>query len=145
MTINTKIKPAKRWDFRELVKWILTEYYDHPEVTINIMYNDTVCDHFSTEDVKIDALLDKLVIPHTYNLVIREYADLKTIIPHEMVHLHQYEIGDLKVNKFENQIIFNYKGEDYDPSMPYEDRPWEIEAMDLDRKLWKQFKKCSNS
>jgi hypothetical protein len=40
-----------------------------------------------------------------------------------MVHLHQYETGDLNINKFDNQIIFNYKGEDYDPSTPYEDRP----------------------
>ena len=141
MTINTKIKPAKRWYFRDLAEWILTKYYNHPDVILNIMYNDTVCDHFSTEDIKIDAILDKLSIPHNYNLIIREYADLKTIIPHEMIHLHQYEIGDLKVNKFENQIVFNYKGEEYDPSTPYEDRPWENEAHELDDKLYRLYKK----
>lgn len=141
MTINTNIKPSKNWDFRKLIEFILTEYYNHPEVIINIIENNNVCNHFSTDDVKIDALLDQLPQPHTYNLIIREYADLKDIIPHEMIHLHQYEIGDLKLNKFEDKLIFNYKGEDYDPSTPYNERPWEVEAKKLDNKLYKLFKK----
>lgn len=141
MKIITNIKPKKNWDFQGLIKYILTEYYDHDDVVLTITYNNKICDHYSTDEYKLDALLDKTPIQHAYNLIVREYADLKTIIPHEMVHLHQYETGDLNINKFDNQIIFNYKGEDYDPSTPYEDRPWEQEAHDLDDKLWRKYKK----
>lgn len=140
MIINTNIKPSKNWDFKDLIKYILTQYYDHDNVTLCISYDNKVCDHYSTDDVKIDALLDKIK-DHTYNLVLREYSNLKLLIPHEMVHLHQYEIGDLKTNKFENKIIFEYKGKEYDPATPYEDRPWEKEAHDLDNKLYKKYKK----
>lgn len=105
-----------------------------------ISYNNDVCDHYSTDEIKIDALLNKIK-DHTYNLIIREYANLKTIIPHEMIHLHQYEAGDLKINKFENNIIFEYKGKEYNPDTPYKDRPWEQEAHDLDNKLYKKYKK----
>lgn len=141
MELITNIKPKKNWDFKGLIQFILTEYYNHDDVTLYMTYNNKVCDHFSTPDLKIDALLDKAPVDHAYNLVVREYADLKTIIPHELIHLHQYEIGDLKLNKFEDKLIFSYKGEEYDPSTPYENRPWEQEAHDLDDKLWRKYKK----
>lgn len=141
MEIITNIKPSKNWDFKELIKFILTQYYDHNDVKLYISYNNTVCDHYSTDDIKIDAILDKTRQDHTYNLILREYTDLKTIIPHEMIHLHQYEIGDLKTYKFDNDIVFEYKGKEYDSATPYKDRPWEQEAHDLDNKLYKKYKK----
>lgn len=141
MIIKTNIKPSKNWDFKELIKYILTQYYDHDNVTLCISYDNKVCDHYSTDNIKIDALLDKTNVEHTYNLVLREYSNMKQIIPHEMVHLHQYETGDLKIHKFDNDIAFEYKGVEYDASTPYKDRPWEKEAHDLDNKLYKNFKK----
>ena len=61
-----------------------------------------------------------------------------------MTHLYQYEIGDLKLNKFEDKMVFEYKGIEYDLSTPYEDRPWEVEAKGLQNKLWKKYKQeCS--
>lgn len=141
MNIITSIKPLKNWDFKELIQYILTQYYDHDNVTLTISYDNNVCDHYSTDDIKIDALLDKAKIDHTYNLVLREYSNLKQIIPHEMIHLHQYETGDLITHKFDNNITFEYKGVEYDASTPYKDRPWEQEAHDLDNKLYKKFKK----
>lgn len=141
MEIITNIKPSKNWDFKELIKFILTQYYDHNDVKLYISYNNTVCDHYSTDNIKIDAILDKTKQDHTYNLILREYANLKTIIPHEMIHLHQYEAGDLKTYKFDNNIVFEYKGKEYDSATPYEDRPWEQEAHDLDNKLYKKYKK----
>ena len=141
MNIITSIKPSKNWDFKELIQYILTQYYDHNDVTITISYNNNICDHYSTDDIKIDAILDKAKTDHTYNLVLREYSNLKQIIPHEMIHLHQYEIGDLITHKFDDKITFEYKGVEYDASTPYKDRPWEKEAHDLDNKLYKKFKK----
>ena len=141
MNLITTIEPKKKFNFKELVQYILTEYYDHNDVTLYISYNDKVCDHFSVEDTRIDALLEKSKIEHTYNLILREGADMKIIIPHEMVHLHQYEIGDLKIKQEDNKTIFIYKDIEYDASTPYKNRPWEKEAHDLDYKLFKLFKK----
>ena len=141
MEIITNITPSKKWDFKELIKYILTQYYEHDDVILYISQNNSVCDHYSTKDIKIDAILDKAKVNHTYNLIVREHANLKTIIPHEMIHLHQYETGDLKSHKLNDIIKFEYKGVEYDADTPYKDRPWENEAHDLDNKLYKMYKK----
>ena len=144
MVINTDIKNDKRYDFKKLATLIVEDYYKLENIILNIQYNDTVCNHFSTDDIAINAILDKQKTPHMYNLIIREYTSLKEVICHEMTHLYQYEIGDLKLNKFEDKMVFEYKGIEYDPSTPYEDRPWEVEAKGLQNKLWKKYKQeCS--
>lgn len=145
MSIISNIKSPKHWNVVDLVEFILKEL-GNTDVTLSISYNDDVCDHFSTSDIQIDALLDKSTkIDKTYNLIIRQYAPLKEVIPHELIHLDQYERGDLKLNKLEDKLYFIWKDEEYDPSIPYKDRPWEIEAFSMQNKLWKKFKKqCVN-
>lgn len=137
MIINSTISDSKI-KIENLIKLILTKYYNHDDITLNITYNNTMCNHFSTEDIELDAYLDK-INDKTYNLILRENSILKEVIPHELVHLHQYEIGDLKVDR--NKKVFIWKGESYDYSTPYRDRPWEKEALKLQRVLWKKFKK----
>lgn len=137
MIINSRISD-KKINVENLTKLILTEYYDHNDIILNITYNNTMCNHFSTDEIELDAYLDK-IDDKTYNLILREHAVLKEVIPHELVHLHQYEIGDLKVDR--NECIFIWKGETYSYSTPYKNRPWEKEALKLQRVLWKKFKK----
>lgn len=141
MIINSSIKNNKRYDINKLIEFIVEHYFKHEDIILSISYNDNLCDHFSTNEVKLEAILDKTPMPKHYNLVMREYAPVREVICHEMVHLDQYERGDLSINKFEDKIYFNWKGEDYDPSTPYEERPWEEEAYKLQSKLWKEFKK----
>lgn len=141
MIINSSIKNNKRYDINKLIEFIVEHYFKHEDIILSISYNDNLCDHFSTDDVKLDAILDKTQMPKHYNLVMREYAPVREVICHEMVHLDQYERGDLSINKFEDKIYFNWKGEDFDPSTPYDKRPWEEEAYKLQSKLWKEFKK----
>lgn len=140
MVINTNIKNDKRYDFKKLAQLIVEDYFNIKDIILNIQYNDIVCDHFSTDDVKINAILDKQKTPKMYNLIIREYTPLKNVICHEMVHLAQYERGDMKLYQFEDKMVFEWKGKQYDPDTPYEDRPWELEAQSLQNKLWKKYK-----
>ena len=102
MIINSRISD-KKINVENLIRLILTEYYDHNDITLNITYNNTMCNHLSTSDIELNAYLDK-IDDKTYNLILREYAVLKEVIPHELVHLHQYEIGDLKVDR--NKKVF---------------------------------------
>lgn len=140
--IISNIKSPKKWDVIKLIEYIL-KYYNNDDVNLTVSYNDDVCDHFSTSDIQIDALLDKSTkIDKTYNLIIRQYAPLKEVIPHELVHLNQYERGDLKLNKFEDKLYFIWKDEEFSPSTPYKERPWEKEAFSMQKQLWKNFKQC---
>lgn len=141
MEINTNIQ-CKKFDLKKLIHLILTQYYNYDNITLNVYYNNKICDKFSTNDIKIDALLDKTPIPQAYTLILRENSDIKKIICHEMVHLDQYERGDLVLIKDENGLKFQWKNKDFDPSMPYKKRPWEKEALGLETKIWKMFKKC---
>lgn len=63
----------------------------------------------------------------SYYLFIDETNKLESIdiIAHELIHLRQYENGELE---FKNDIL-KWKGEVYDrTSIPYNQRPWEIDA-----------------
>lgn len=105
MEINTNIQ-CKNFDLKKLIHLILTQYYNYDNIILNVYYNNKICDKFSTNDIKIDALLDKTPIPQAYTLILRENSDIKKIICHEMVHLDQYERGDLVLIKDENGLKF---------------------------------------
>ena len=107
MIINSYIKEKKHYDIKELIRFIVEEKFGHKDITLTISYNDNLCDHFSTDKVKLEAILDKTSMPKAYNLVMREYAPVREVLCHEMVHLDQYERGDLSINKFEDKIYFN--------------------------------------
>lgn len=107
MIINSSIKNNKRYDINKLIEFIVEHYFKHEDIILSISYNDNLCDHFSTKDVKLEAILDKTPMHKHYNLVMREYAPVREVICHEMVHLDQYERGDLSINKFEDKIYFN--------------------------------------
>ena len=65
--------------------------------------------------------------------------ELQYILCHEMVHLSQYERGDLKISSDYKTIT--WKGNVFDNSHDYACREWEQEAFKLQNKLWKEFKK----
>jgi hypothetical protein len=62
-----------------------------------------------------------------------------TILSHELYHLQQYHSKRLVV--LENGIV-NWEGNNVDVlSVPYNDRPWEIEAFNNQRKLESELRK----
>jgi hypothetical protein len=75
--------------------------------------------------------------PREFTIYIdRNLADERNIITtvaHEMVHVWQYATGKLRdyeapVHRYENYL--------YDADMSYRDMPWEIEARQLEKKLY---------
>ena len=64
---------------------------------------------------------------HKYRLTYHSRAgaaNILSILCHEMVHLKQYDKGELKLVKGGAM----WKGQFYDKNTPYFDRPWEREA-----------------
>nr|DAI39936.1 MAG TPA: hypothetical protein [Caudoviricetes sp.] len=113
-----------------MFKVIGNKILGYNEANIIVQYNDKILNRFSTDDCELQALLDKSIVPHTYNLMIRTrfQESLETIICHEMKHFDQYEKGDLEIRKDDSGLAFIYKGKEYKSSTDYYSRPWEKEA-----------------
>lgn len=141
--VTSLIKSPKQYDVEDLIKVIGTKIFNYTDANIIVQYNDKILDKFSTEDCKLQALLDKTAVPHTYNLFLRTRLldRLESIICHEMKHFDQYEKGDLDIYKDNSEISFIWKHVKYDASTDYWSRPWEKEARESQCELWKQFKK----
>ena len=128
--VSCLIKSPKQYDVEELIKVIGNKILGYNEANIIVQYNDKILNRFSTDDCEQQALLDKSIVPHTYNLMIRTrfQESLETIICHEMKHFDQYEKGDLEIRKDDSGLAFIYKGKEYKSSTDYYSRPWEKEA-----------------
>ena len=139
MKIENTIESPKKFDVEELLAFLAKELKINEDVKLMIFYNDNLLDRLSEGDLEYKAFLQQ-ALNHTYVLHIREdVSGLQYILCHEMVHLHQFERGDLKISS--DYRIITWKGEDYDNTCPYNDREWEEEAFKLQNKLWKAFKK----
>lgn len=115
------IESPKQYDVEELIKVIGNKILGYTTANIIIQHNDKILDKFSTEDCELQALLDKTIVPHTYNLLIRQdlKENLETVICHEMCHFDQYERGDLNIVKEGSNIEFSYKNIIYPANTPY--------------------------
>lgn len=141
--VSSLIKDPKQYNVEDLVKIIGNKIFGYNEANIIVQYNDKILNRFSTEDCELQALLDKSIVPHAYNLILRTRLSesLEIIICHEMKHFDQYEKGDLEIKKDDAGLVFIYKGKEYSSSTDYYSRPWEKEARAAQYELWKQFKK----
>lgn len=86
-----------------------------------------ICDH---HDVGIKPREFTILI----NSGLTDVKDIITTVAHEMVHVWQYATGKLRdyeapVHRYENYL--------YDADMLYRDMPWEIEARQLEKVLYK--------
>lgn len=65
------------------------------------------------------------------------------IIAHELIHIKQYSENQLSVIDIEH---ISWKGETYNLSLtPYDMRPWEVEARQLEYRLKKQIEEQLNN
>ncbi len=143
--IGFKKKTPKEWTFgdKPVVKWlstnktkmdittvcklILTQILNVTDVELIIVTNDRIISKFDSNDLEMQAILQAIPERHQYRLSLHSRispSTLPLIICHEMIHLKQYDKGELKLNK--NGAI--WKGEFYKKETPYFERPWEIEA-----------------
>mgnify|MGYP003639268040 CR=1 FL=1 len=66
--------------------------------------------------------------------------EMMTTILHEMVHVWQY----LTKRMVQNQVHeVRFQKVVYNSDMPYDERPWEIEAHDKEKELWEAFDKAN--
>lgn len=121
LTIATNVK-LRKYDIQKFVKYIIYNLLDYSTVHLTIAYNNKQLERLSTKDVDLQALLTKLPMDHTYTLYLRTSPTIspETILVHEMIHLDQYERGDLKEL---GNGKFIWKGVKYDASTPYDKRP----------------------
>lgn len=63
--------------------------------------------------------------------------DLLTTLCHEFVHLRQYATGQLI--ELSRKPLFKFKKNYYPKGLHYDDQPWEVEAHDLERKLFDEW------
>ena len=138
MEIKNYIKSPKKFNVEELLNFLAAYLDITDDVQLTITYNNKLLNRLSTDKLEFMAILCN-PIPKHYILYIREgYASQYTLC-HEMVHLHQYERGDLKISSDYKTVT--WKGETFDITISYEDREWEKEAFSKQGLLWKQFKK----
>lgn len=113
-------------------------------VTVVVQNNDIILDKIGGPEWRADGLLYKTNLPSTtYSLIIRRRPEMsiQLILCHEMVHLSQYMRGDLTFDIKKNS--FTWKGNKYDSSIPYKERPWEKEAFDGQSKLERAYRKSN--
>jgi hemoglobin-like flavoprotein len=101
-------------------------------ITVNLRFQKIgdawgICDH---HDIGIKPREFTILI----NSELKEVKDIITTVAHEMVHVWQYATGKLRdyeapVHRYENDL--------YDADMSYRDMPWEIEARQLEKVLYK--------
>lgn len=136
MEIKNYLKSPKRFNIEELIEFAIKELNIKHIKEIKLMYNDRLLDKLS-KDVEFSALLYSPVINH-YVLYMREGVISQYVLCHELIHLQQYDRGDLKINEDFTKIY--WKGEVFDNSIQYDQREWEIEAFSKQSKLWRKFK-----
>lgn len=106
---------------------ILNKIYQYDTVNLNIYYAPK---HLSGDEYDIIGFIQRNPYqPHSYNIFVKNGTlpiSIKRFLSHELIHLHQMEIGDLVQIDY-TKIV--YKGDTiYFSQVPYEKRLYEIEA-----------------
>lgn len=136
--VTNYIKSSKV-EIDTLLKVVGNKILNYDTAHIIVHYDDRLLNRLSKGDFKLDALLTKGPLDHTYNLIVRTNPEnsLEMILCHEMIHFDQYERGDLQIK--DGKAI--YLGKEYDNETAYDLRPWEQIAKKEQYNIWKKFKK----
>lgn len=139
MKLKISIKSPKKFNVEELLTFLAEELNISEDVELMVTYNNDLLDKLSIGNIEYEALLYNPIKDH-YVLYVKEHiSGLQYILCHEMIHLQQYDRGDLQMSSDFRTVT--WKGETFDNSFEYLDREWEEEAFGLQNKLWKKFKK----
>ena len=83
-------------------KIILTEILNVPNVDLTVITNDRLISNFDSNNLEFQAILQAEPERHKYRLTYHSRAgaaSMLSILCHEMVHLKQYDKGELKLVK----------------------------------------------
>lgn len=153
-----KKKTPREWTFGEqpVVHWIvsnkvkqdmltfckiaLTQILKIENVELVVVTNDKMISRFDSSDIEMQAILQGVPEEHRYRLTLHSRISpsmIPVIVCHELIHLKQYEKGELRI--VEGGAKWN--GKFYEKDTPYAKRPWEIEANADMYKLERQINK----
>lgn len=142
--IQARIDISSNFDVAGFIDFAAEYFEITAEVNLAIYYDDKLLDRFSRDGYEYQALLYQTALAGHYNLVVRSDigAGLMDVLAHEMVHLRQYTTGRLWLNLSTGAAM--WEGKIYSSTVPYEERPWEKDAFDRQRRLLKAWKKRNN-
>ncbi len=108
---------------------ILNRIFKYDTVTLNIYYAPKF---LNKSEYEIVGFIQKNPYEkHTYNVFVKDGrlpVSIRTFLSHELVHLQQMECGDLIQLSGNEKIV--YKNDTiYYSEVPYDKRPYEIEAF----------------
>jgi predicted metallopeptidase len=98
----------------------------------------------TSQGLDLDAHIN--YVDNTYIIGVTRMNENKIykVMSHELIHIRQMEIGDLVYFKNTKTVIYKGKYYRYIQNIPYEDRPWEIDAQRQTRQLSNAIKKKMN-
>ena len=132
------IHNATSYDIAPL-EWLVGKYLPAFKGELTVKTDDALLDKFSTDEVKIDAFLDRNKYAPLYTLYLcTDLDNVEKILCHEFCHLKQMEECRLVVNMKDK--TFAFEGKAYSAAYPYKLRPWEVEAFALEDKYRKEWK-----
>jgi len=120
---------------------ILNKIFLFDTIKLNIYYMNR---DMSTDEREVAGFIQKNPFePHSYNIFTKKGGlpiSIKRFLSHELIHLEQMEMGDLI--QFQDQIKIVFKGDTiYFSQVPYDERPYEIEAHLMDDSIEKGLNK----
>lgn len=142
LTITNLTRYSNFDKIKQLLQW-LAKRLGISTGEVVLVSSSKMLKKFSTDDIELKALLAPTAFINVYNLYLSDVqsSDLNIILCHEMVHLLQYTSKQLNLDLEKKE--FTWKGVKYDNSIPYDKRPWEIEAFSMQNKLYKEYKKAN--
>ena len=138
--VNWQATNKVKYDMTTICKLILTQILNIQDVELTVVTNDSQVKIFDTPDFELQAMLIGYPSLKKYSLILRSNigaASILSVVCHEMVHLDQYNRGDLElIGK-----TFKWKKQEYSGQVPYFDRPWEKEATKKQKEIENKVKK----
>lgn len=138
--VNWQATNKVKYDMTTICKLILTQILNIQDIELTVATNDSQVKMFDTPDFELHAMLIGYPNLKKYSLILRSNigaASILSVVCHEMVHLDQYNRGDLELKG----KTFKWKGKEYTGEVPYFQRPWEIEATKKQKEIENKVKK----
>jgi hypothetical protein len=98
MKLKIRIKSPKKIDIEDLLNFLAKELNINENIELLVAYNESLLDHLSNNKIEYKALLHAPVKDHYVLYIKEDVSSIQYIICHEMVHLQQYERGDLQLS-----------------------------------------------
>ena len=120
-----------------MINFVLRKY-DIDNIDLHIFEDFKTVNRFSNDGLEICAIMVSY-IKNQYVMYVRPNCLTPDVLFHELTHLWQYYRGDLEMTEMGKKYI--WKGELYDYTTEYNDRPWEKEAFSNSYKLDKEYRR----